>query len=102
MLPKNLRCEYISSPLGIETRQPRLCWQLDDDRRDARQWAYRIIVSHSLADLEQERALWDSGKVGSDQSVHVVYGGPALKARRREHGKRRVGGAAPHAAPSVR
>jgi alpha-L-rhamnosidase len=27
--------------------------------------------------------VWDSGKVAGDQSVHVVYGGPALRSGRR-------------------
>ena len=38
-----------------------------------RQSAYQIVVD----------GLWDSGKVESDQSVHVVYAGPALKSRQR-------------------
>src|SRR2546421_13022352 len=72
-----LRCEYFVNPLGIDARQPRLSWQIDDSRRGARQTAYHIVVSSSDAPL------WDSGKVDSDQSIHVEYQGPPLKSRQR-------------------
>jgi alpha-L-rhamnosidase len=71
--PKNLRCEYFVNPLGIDSPRPRLSWQLDDERRGARQTAYQIVAE----------GLWDSGQVGSEQSVHVEYAGPALKSRQR-------------------
>jgi alpha-L-rhamnosidase len=71
--PINLRCEYFINPLGIDARRPRLSWQLNDDRRGAKQTAYQVVVE----------GLWDSGKVESDQSVHVEYAGPALKSRQR-------------------
>jgi len=70
-----LRCEYRENPLGIDTAAPRLSWQIKSDRRGARQTANRILVSsrrNGPADL------WDSGKVQSDQSVHVEYAGKAL------------------------
>ncbi len=73
--PIQLRCEYFANPLAIDVRQPRLSWIINDDRRGAKQTAYQIIVTSGDA------TLWDSGKVESDQSVHVLYGGSALKSR---------------------
>jgi alpha-L-rhamnosidase len=82
--PVNLRCEYRTNPLGIDVAEPRLSWQLEDARRGARQTAYQVRVSSSLEKLEDGSAdVWDSQKVSTDQSIHVVYAGPSLRSRQR-------------------
>ncbi len=87
-MPQNLQCEYQSNPLGIDTPQPRLFWQVNDRRRGAGQTAYQIVVSNSLDNLNRNKGdIWDSGKIESDQSAHVVYDGPALKSRTRYYWK---------------
>jgi len=84
----NLRCEYRDNPLGIDITQPRLSWQLMTDRRGAKQSAYQILVASTVDQLASNQAdLWDSGKVNSDQSVHVVYAGQTLKSRQRVYWK---------------
>ncbi len=73
------RCEYRENPLGIDAPWLRLSWQLLSDRRGTRQTAYRIRVASSEAALADDtRLLWDSGRVETDQSVHVEYAGPRL------------------------
>ena len=80
----NLRCEYKANPLGIDVRQPRLSWQLVSTQRGTVQTAYQIQVASTEADLETaQNLLWDSGKVESAQSVHVVYAGPKLGSMQR-------------------
>ena len=75
----DLKCEYLRQPLGIDAARPRLSWVLHSDRRGDRQSAYRILVARSPAALARDEGdLWDSGRVGSDQSVHVPYGGILL------------------------
>lgn len=87
----NLTCEYQANPLGIDVLQPRLSWQMQNDRRGARQTAYRILVARSDESLAGDRELlWDSGKVETDQSIHVPYRGPALAAGQRVYWKVRV------------
>ncbi|HEY3234865.1 MAG TPA: alpha-L-rhamnosidase N-terminal domain-containing protein, partial [Polyangiaceae bacterium] len=82
--PHRLRCEYLKNPIGIDIRKPRLSWELRDPRRGAQQSAFRIQVSSSSAALHSGAAdVWDSGKVDSAESVHLVYGGPELQARLR-------------------
>ena len=77
-----LRTEYKENPLGIDVRQPRLGWLLHSDARGVRQSAYQVRVARAQADLRAGRQLlWDSGRVASDASVHVVYAGPALASR---------------------
>ncbi|HEV2293098.1 MAG TPA: glycoside hydrolase family 78 protein [Tepidisphaeraceae bacterium] len=80
--PANLRCEYVHNPLAIDVAQPRLSWQISDDRRGAVQRAYQVLAATSPDALRSERAdLWDTGKVESDQSVHVAYEGSRLVSR---------------------
>src|SRR5690606_18096668 len=68
----DLRCEYRPNPLGIDVPRPRLSWKLQSDARGVRQHAYHILVASSLQQLNNEEGdLWDSGKIESDQSVHV-------------------------------
>ncbi len=86
----NLRCEYKTNPLGIDVKQPRLSWQLISSRRNTMQSAYLIRVAASVEDLLANTSVWDSGKITSDQSVHVVYGGPALASRQRVYWQVRV------------
>ncbi|MBK8027640.1 MAG: family 78 glycoside hydrolase catalytic domain [Chloroflexi bacterium] len=79
-----LTTEYRRNPLGIDLRIPRLAWRLQTDRPGARQTAYRVTAASDPALLRDHAPdLWDSGRVESDQSVHVAYGGPALQSRQR-------------------
>lgn len=74
-----LRCEYRSDPLGIDSEHPRLSWILASARRGEVQTAYRVIVARSLEALAAERGnLWDSGKVKSADTLSVVYAGAPL------------------------
>ena len=81
-LPVDLRCEYHVNPVGIGVARPRLSWRIDDARPGASQVAYRIVVSSRQTSSGD---LWDSGKVDSDQSVHVKYAGKPLADRQRAH-----------------
>jgi alpha-L-rhamnosidase len=78
----DLRCEYLSNPLGIDARAPRLSWKLVATRTDAKnlsQSAYQIVVASTEISLGQDHGdLWDTGKVVTDQSLHVAYGGKPL------------------------
>ena len=75
-----LRCEQSQRPLAVDPAGPRLSWQLNADRRGCLQSAYRILVADSPVALADDNGnVWDSGKVFSDQSVLVPYGGPALQ-----------------------
>ncbi|MHB8972279.1 MAG: family 78 glycoside hydrolase catalytic domain [Pirellulaceae bacterium] len=81
-MPQDLRCEYLPNPLGIDAPQPRLSWRLEasaPDARGQRQTAYQILVAASEKTLSSDRGdLWDTGKVASDQSLHVTYAGRPL------------------------
>ena len=87
LIVSNLTCEYRTNPLGIDVLQPRLSWQLESDRRGTHQTAYRILVGASETDLSGGSRLWDTGKVPSDQSIHVAYAGPGLVSGQRVYWK---------------
>ena len=79
---KNLRCEYLADPLGIDATSPRLSWILASDQRGEKQTAYRVLVASSAKILNQDTGdLWDSGKVASDESSQIVYAGKPLASR---------------------
>ena len=69
MQPSNLRCEYFVNPISIDAPRPRLSWEIGTPRQSA----YQVIVEDA----------WDSGKVASDQSIHVEYAGAPLRSRQR-------------------
>lgn len=80
----DLRCEYEKDPIGIGTRAPRLSYQIQSDRPDTRQTAYRILVATHPALLAAHTPdMWDSGRVESAQSIQIVYGGRPLSSRTR-------------------
>ena len=78
------RCEYKTNPIGIDAAKPRLSWKLTSSRRAVTQSAYQVRVANDPANLAAgTNLLWDTGKVQSDQSTHVPYGGPILTSRQR-------------------
>jgi alpha-L-rhamnosidase len=88
---ENLRVESQVNPIGIDEQQPRLSWQSASSGRGVVQKAYQIRVAATITELEKNgRLIWDTGKVASDQSVHIVYQGPALQSQQRLHWQVRV------------
>lgn len=81
---ETLRCEMLEAPLGVESAQPRLSWTLAGTGRGVRQAAYQILVATTPELLRAGDAdLWDSGRVVSDQSLLVDYGGKPLESSQR-------------------
>jgi alpha-L-rhamnosidase len=80
--PTELRCEYRVDPLGIDETKPRLSWLLKSDDpavRGQAQSAYQVLVGGSREALDADKGeLWDSGRVKSDETAHVVYAGKPL------------------------
>ncbi|MFF7856327.1 family 78 glycoside hydrolase catalytic domain [Streptomyces sp. NPDC007904] len=81
--------EYADTLLGTDVERPRLSWELAAPGHGARQSAYRIQVGRDAARWDG-RMVWDSGKVASDRTVGVAYGGPALLPRTRYFWRVRV------------
>lgn len=88
---KNLLCEDMLNPIGLDVLQPQFSWQLISDKRNVMQTAYEIKVAENAIDVEKEKHLvWRSGKISSDQSVHVTYNGKALQSTKKYYWQVRV------------
>ncbi|MCA9872541.1 MAG: family 78 glycoside hydrolase catalytic domain, partial [Anaerolineales bacterium] len=85
LTPEKLICEYFTNPIGLDVRRPRLSWQVSAQQRGARQTAYQILVGKIPAVVENSTfgLMWDTGKVISDNSLHVSYAGLELQASQR-------------------
>jgi alpha-L-rhamnosidase len=82
--PAGLEVDNLKNPLGIDDGVPRFSWQLRDSARGAKQTAFEVEVAATAAQLNAGQAdVWDSGRVETDQSLNVVYRGPALVANTR-------------------
>ncbi|MBN2163707.1 MAG: family 78 glycoside hydrolase catalytic domain [Pontiellaceae bacterium] len=74
-----LRGECIA---GLIDPVPEFSWVVHSKEKNAMQAAYQVRVASSRNLLESGKAdVWDSGRVESDQSVNVSYGGAALQPR---------------------
>ena len=73
----SLRCEYLTTPLGIDVLSPRLSWKLPvgvDVQK-----AYQLIVGTDSASVARGVGnSWDSGKVLASD-VLVAYSGKAIQ-----------------------
>ncbi|OIR12914.1 bacterial alpha-L-rhamnosidase [mine drainage metagenome] len=74
---KNLLCENLTNPIGIDAQQPRFSWQLSSDKRNEHQTAYEIKVNAG------KEMVWSSGKINSDQSVQINYDGKKLQSEKK-------------------
>ena len=82
--PVKLECESLTTPLGMDTPKPQLSWKMQDSRSGARQTAYQIQVASKAEILVGGKGdVWDSGRVESDNSLGVIYGGPAFEPSKR-------------------
>jgi alpha-L-rhamnosidase len=73
-----LYCDHAVNPPAVDNRKPTLGWTFSSARRGSCQSAYHILVSRDPNLLRRGIGdLWDSGKVDSDNSTDVIYGGTA-------------------------
>jgi len=89
--PVRLRCEWAAAPFGVDAAQPRLFWECAGTGRGERLTAYQVLAASSEKNLAHDRGdLWDSGKVASDETIHLAYAGRELKTSQRVFWKVRV------------
>ncbi len=73
--------EGFTNPIGFYSGDPTFSWKLPSGVKS--QSAYSITVASSPDMLPGEADLWESGKVESDQSLFVKYGGENLQSRQK-------------------
>jgi len=88
---EKLECEYLSDPPAIDSQHPVLSWQLLSAQNGKLQKAYQVLVSGSLALLQQNKGdYWDSGKINSSNSTQISYGGKTLISRSKLYWKVKI------------
>ncbi|RFM30969.1 family 78 glycoside hydrolase catalytic domain [Chitinophaga silvisoli] len=68
-----LLTENLNNPESVENTTPRFSWKLITTQANTTQTAYELTV------MSGNKSLWNSGKVNSDQSIFVPYGGSTLQ-----------------------
>ena len=75
----DFRIEYREQPKGLAVKIPRFSWKIASEKQNVVQASRRLVVEC------EGKCVWDSGKVKSDQSVLVPYGGQALEDEKTYH-----------------
>ncbi len=66
------------NPMGIDTQQPIFSWKMESDVVGQCQTAYQILVSSDPDFSDDEKQVWDSGRVEDSRSVGIEYQGDPL------------------------
>ena len=90
-----LSCEHRINPMGVDVT-PRLSWKLKGSGRNIMQAAYSLRVS---TDKNFRTNSWQSGKVGSAESLLQTYAGKPLESGKRYYWEVKVWDAAGNESP---
>jgi len=80
----DLRTEYLKCPIGIDAETPRFSWKIKSSESNVVQKAYEITAS---SDPNFQNLIWNSGRITSDASQHILWNGPALSSSERVYWK---------------
>lgn len=77
----DLKVEQMTDPQGIDIEKPSFSWKIRSDFQGQEQLSYRIRVNACVPHLTDDKwpLVWDSGKVESNKTGNVIYGGEPLK-----------------------
>lgn len=76
---KDLKCENLYMPAGINTTSPGVSWKIKSTINGAAQKAYQVIAASEIKLLNESKAdLWNTGKVISEESLLVRWLGKKL------------------------
>ena len=76
--PDHLQVDGLADPIGIDD-VPAFSWHVRDERREAVQRAYRVLVGTApMTSANDGGIIWDTGSVASNRQAFVRYDGPAL------------------------
>jgi len=84
----DLTTEYQTNPLSIDMLAPRFSWKISSSDQGVMQNAYEIRVSDKP--VIKNGNIWHSGKVATDASILIPYGGLPLESKKRYYWQVRV------------
>lgn len=77
---KNMLCEYIRNPLGIDIAKPAFNWELVSLQRNQLQSGYELIVSDDPKKIRDGIGdSWSSTKISSSATSQIEYAGKTLQ-----------------------
>ena len=77
---ERLLCEYAENPISIHTYHPRFSWVVKTLAHAKNQSAYQIILSDNKNSVAHAtNTLWNTGKIISNETMHLQYNGQTLK-----------------------
>jgi len=77
---RNLKCESLVEPLGVDTSTPRLSWRVEGSRRGDRPTGYHVLVASAAEPaLTGIGDFWDSGPLEAGTLPLVEYQGEPLR-----------------------
>lgn len=80
--PTNLRCEYLTEPIGIDVSIPRFSWRIESAKSFTQEY-YQIEIATSKELLQNGKAdVWNSGRIAGNKML-AVFEGKALSSFRR-------------------
>ena len=80
----DLKTESEVNPLGFDESKPRFSWKIKSDEQDVMQTAYELNVQYN------DKVIWETGKVTSDQSLYIPYDGPEIQSNTKYYWKVRI------------
>lgn len=86
----DLKINYKVNPIGLDDTNPRFAWKLQSSLKEVMQTGYEIRVGTDPKKMSNKALSWHSGKVESDQSIHIPYAGNALESAKRYYWQVRV------------
>lgn len=100
----DLRCEYLSEPLAVNTLTPKFSWKTAAAERGFMQSGYEIIVADNEKDIKMCKGnMWRKKMPGTSESLHILYEGAPLSPGRFYYWRVRIfngkGKASPWSAP---
>lgn len=68
-----LRAEFLTNPIGIEVKSPRLSWEISESNQHVKQSAYEILVAKDSLLLSKNKGIvWNSKKIISDRTIGII------------------------------
>jgi hypothetical protein len=87
----DLRCEFQTNPVAVNTPLPRFSWRIETAERGVMQTAYQILVASTPDLLAGDKGdLWDSGVLNERRSQFIEFAGNPLQTGSRIHWKVRI------------
>ena len=69
---KNLKCEYLENPIGIDEPPPRFSWQMELEKPGSHQTAYELVVGTTETGVAGEEICGNRGATACDSVLYKV------------------------------